>query len=309
MATLPQVQGAVRKPSLEQGPGRDSAEQKVAFEPSPPPPTEPKSDDVRTRALTLSRKHRLEFWEVKDILEALKETPREDQEGGICLEHFREFMCKAFNVSDIEGRVVMDAFRESAFSQSPIDVNNFIEWYKKNIFTEVAALRTESDVQRSNALVKGLSRRHGVAEMDVDKIKSAFDKFDSNKSGEIDRNEFASMMKQLLGVSQTADLPRARLDKFWNEIDADGSGCVEFQEFTAWYIKYFVGEDSRGLVEAFYSSYMPSSQRKNSVDPDPIRAREELYGTRQPPSSEGFSGDDADFLNVVRGFTRHSSVQ
>jgi hypothetical protein len=64
-------------------------------------------------------------------------------------------------------------------------------------------------------------------------------------------------------------MSRARVYRFWKEIDRDSSGEVDFEEFCAWYLKYFSPEkestrtsiDGGGMLGKFYSTYDPRVQR------------------------------------------------
>lgn len=69
------------------------------------------------------------------------------------------------------------------------------------------------------------------------------------------------------------DLSKARVYRFWKEIDRDSSGEVDFPEFCAWYLKYFSPEgvttdtsiDGGGLLGKFYSTYDPRAQRASMI--------------------------------------------
>jgi len=113
-------------------------------------------------------------------------------------------------------------------------------------------------------LVDSLARKHNISSVDLDKIKKRFDQFDTDKSGEIEFDEFELMMGKLLGLGKPGDLPRERLERFWKEIDKDGSGSVDFSEFTEWYLKYFSNSEAGGPLQAFYASFSPDVQRRNT---------------------------------------------
>merc|ERR1711935_1248373 len=68
--------------------------------------------------------------------------------------------------------------------------------------------------------------RPGLGEDEVDEIKEAFDLFDNDGSGAISVNELTSAM-QSLGF----DVKHAVVYNMVSDLDADGSGEIEFGEF------------------------------------------------------------------------------
>eukprot|EP00930_Biecheleria_cincta_P011040 TRINITY_DN11350_c0_g2_i1.p1 TRINITY_DN11350_c0_g2~~TRINITY_DN11350_c0_g2_i1.p1 ORF type:complete len:354 (+),score=56.27 TRINITY_DN11350_c0_g2_i1:9-1070(+) len=234
-----------------------------------------KGDDVRFKALALSRKFKIEFYEMKTILGELQKILERHASAGMSLKEFSDFLCNVLDVPMVEDRVVQNAYTASRFEHLPIDIEKFLDWYKINMFSEVARIRAGADARTSADLVRALARKFGVHESDVDKAKKAFDKFDVDKSGDIDYCEFTAMMKQLMGgASDAAQLSEARLRIFWKEIDSDSSGTIDFAEFTDFFVKYFLsGSDFGGIAEAFYASHRPDVQlqalfRRNPQDAD-----------------------------------------
>jgi len=232
-------------------------------------------EDVKSRALGLSRKFKIEFYEVKIILEELHKILDRNAGKDMSLKEFSDFLCKVFDVPLVEDRVVRNAYNASQFAEPPIDVNKFLDWYTINMFSEVARILAGDDVRISADLVRALARKFGVHETDIDKAKKAFDKFDIDKSGDIDYGEFTAMMKQMMGgVSDAAQLSEARLKTFWKEIDSDSSGTIDFPEYAEFFVKYFLsGSDFGGIAEAFYASHRPDVQlkalsRRNPQDAD-----------------------------------------
>lgn len=65
----------------------------------------------------------------------------------------------------------------------------------------------------------------------VEELMQIFGHFDGDQNGRIDRGEFKGLM-HALGV-RAAD---AELDKSFEAIDCDGSGTVEFNEFSNWWM-------------------------------------------------------------------------
>merc|ERR1712072_1417728 len=79
------------------------------------------------------------------------------------------------------------------------------------------------------------------------------------------------MLCVLLRARSKDDLSEKRVFRFWKEIDRDSSGTVNFEEFAAWYLKYFNGADEKDAVSQladpvgqFYQSFDPQVQRRKS---------------------------------------------
>ncbi len=63
-------------------------------------------------------------------------------------------------------------------------------------------------------------------------LKAEFDRFDSDKNGFIDREEFAALVSSL-----GAELSEDRVGVAFRAIDVNGNGRIEFGEFCAWWQK------------------------------------------------------------------------
>lgn len=139
-----------------------------------------------------------------------------------------------------------------------LDFHEFLQWFSTNSFSEKVLL---DPVQQK---IRGLSRKYKVAIDYVEDTKHEFDKFDTDSSGEIDEREFKQLLNALLKVPSHVDLPDNRVRSFWKEIDADNSGTVDFEEFFAWYRRYFEGGkvNFRSPIEQFYASvrWVPGSR-------------------------------------------------
>jgi len=80
-----------------------------------------------------------------------------------------------------------------------------------------------------------------IGEKDPDKeLRDAFNVFDSDGSGSIDRKELKRLMKKL-GQA----LSDMELDAMMDEVDTDGNGEISFAEFKAMMVRLFVSENAR----------------------------------------------------------------
>jgi len=209
----------------------------------------------------LSKKHRLEFHEVKHVLQELEKTVKKPS-GAISLHDFGKFVGRVFENNNVPPELINAAFAVSDKGEfDPLDVDGFLAWYMQNMFCQVAQLLGDKDVTKSNALVDSISKSCDVAPAVVDKVKKIFDKFDVDRGGSIDYEEFGRMVAVLVGAKIGGDISQSRIKSSWAEIDRDGSGEVDFPEFVTWYVKYF--NEGENASEAFYGSFNPSAQRQN----------------------------------------------
>lgn len=234
----------------------------------------PSSQDRDAKVCTFAIKYRLERHEVRCIFTAFDQSEK-NQVGGLSKEQFSKVMARIFEVVSVKQEVCEQAYFATAPEMS-IDFEKFINWYCANMFTQVAALRGSQECTQSDSMVYDLAKKHNCRAITIDKVKTQFDKFDLDRSGEIDYSEFEDMMVIILGATTKGDISADRFQRFWKEIDKDGSGSVDFPEFAQWYLKYFNPESDTahdGPVLSFYQSFCPSDQRQAAMD----RRRSEVH--------------------------------
>mmetsp|Transcript_97098 Transcript_97098/g.277854 ORF Transcript_97098/g.277854 Transcript_97098/m.277854 type:complete len:110 (+) Transcript_97098:39-368(+) len=96
-----------------------------------------------------------------------------------------------------------------------------------------------------------------------DGLRARFNEIDLDKSGEIDKSEFKTLVKDLLDRGAPKD---AKLDKLFDEADLDGSGSVDFDEFQALYGEqhYNLAAARRGASPAVHHSpFNPFATHQN----------------------------------------------
>eukprot|EP00931_Biecheleriopsis_adriatica_P030862 TRINITY_DN18139_c0_g1_i1.p1 TRINITY_DN18139_c0_g1~~TRINITY_DN18139_c0_g1_i1.p1 ORF type:complete len:368 (+),score=77.06 TRINITY_DN18139_c0_g1_i1:36-1106(+) len=225
--------------------------------------------DLGTQAITLSKRHKLDVLEIKPVLLALQKVKPDREHGGMSLPVFREFLLAALGTKEARDELVTGAHAECNADHGRLDVDKFLHWYKANMFSIVSQLTACSQKKESDDLILQVSQKFNLRVVEVDAIHQQFARFDTDNSGELDYEEFEGMMRTLLGVSNSTDLPKERMNRFWKEIDKDGSGGVTFEEFTEWYLKYFSSNNPHGgVLEAFYASYSPDVQRSKGLEYD-----------------------------------------
>jgi len=125
---------------------------------------------------------------------------------------------------------------------------------------------TELGLDTEVVMLRRLAKKHGLSCVMLEDLHQFFTQHDKDGSGAIKRQEFDELMSRLHGSKDAYDLPQGRLLSFWDQADLDGNGEITFEEFLAWFIRYFVTSDldaivasvksSRGIVVgSFYSSF------------------------------------------------------
>jgi centrin-1 len=72
----------------------------------------------------------------------------------------------------------------------------------------------------------GKAKKPGLSEEQIEEIREAFNLFDTDHSGSIDYRELKAAMRAL-----GFEVKKEELRKMITDIDADGSGHIEFPEF------------------------------------------------------------------------------
>ena len=89
--------------------------------------------------------------------------------------------------------------------------------------------------------------RPGLSEDEILEIKEAFDIFDDDKSGSIDISELKAAMANL-GL----DSKNAQVSQMVNDLDADGSGSIDFEEFLNMLTAKVAKKETRADVEKVF---------------------------------------------------------
>lgn len=141
--------------------------------------------------------------------------------------------------------------RADASDDGQVDFAEFLQWFTSHAFLEKMLMPP------SQQKVRGLARKWEIPLDIVETIHKEFSRYDEDESGTIEFEEFKKLLYTLLKIPSGLDLPNSRVTAFWKEIDIDGSGYVDFEEFLSWYRRYFDvkgGGSMASPIEQFYSS-------------------------------------------------------
>lgn len=112
--------------------------------------------------------------------------------------------------------------------------DEFLLWTLTCAYTEDYMVASPADRH-----IRQLARDHKMQLIDVERIKSTFDLFDTDKSNQIERSEFRGLLCKLMKIKNENDISESRLHRYWRELDEDCSGEITFDEFLLWYTKSF----------------------------------------------------------------------
>lgn len=130
-----------------------------------------------------------------------------------------------------------------------LDFEGFVIWNLAMAFSgDLHAMNPEE------AQLRQLARDMGLELPVLESTWSFFQRFDSDKSGNIERGEFEEMLRTMLGSTDNYDLPKERLDRYWKEIDQNDDGTLCFQEFLLFFTKHFKGSSPRGSSSGMKAS-------------------------------------------------------
>jgi len=122
-----------------------------------------------------------------------------------------------------------------------------------------------------------------------DEMHKAFQEFDRDGDGTIDRSEFFFLAKNILHLP----LPKTELQKLWKEVDLSGTGSVEFQDFAS----IIFGEDDEGDEDPAKAQKQAEDERLAELDnlSDELRAQMGMSPSelkrRGPPTAFGVAED------------------
>eukprot|EP00930_Biecheleria_cincta_P003045 TRINITY_DN103986_c0_g1_i1.p1 TRINITY_DN103986_c0_g1~~TRINITY_DN103986_c0_g1_i1.p1 ORF type:complete len:455 (+),score=77.76 TRINITY_DN103986_c0_g1_i1:74-1438(+) len=223
-----------------------------------------------SRVKYFAHRHGLDVTEMDWVLQCLRTSDINLSDGGMTLDSFEEFILRAFQIPEVEHKIIANAYITLNAGVGAFDMDEFFVWYKQNAFA-ISGAAAKFTRKASEIAVDALAKQLDVNIVELLRIRRKYKEYDSDNSGAISFEEFHSLMKQILGMSASDSIQKDRLDRFWAEANPDGDSKIDFQEFVSWYIHYFKSAfKDKGAFEndpatAFYASYLPQAQRHEAL--------------------------------------------
>jgi len=107
---------------------------------------------------------------------------------------------------------------------------DFVTWYWK-CFKRGIMMTGEQELE-------ALACKHGLRTDSMTFLKRCFDASQEDDEDALDEERFERFMRKALKVPHTAELPAARVQHFWTELESSAE-CVGFKELIAWWVKVF----------------------------------------------------------------------
>ena len=133
---------------------------------------------------------------------------------------------------------------------------------------------------------------------------SAFDKYDRNKDGKIDYNEFQPLVNEMCqlitkkyGYGPTVD----KIKQAWNTMDSNKSGFITRREFSA-----KAKNDVENILSQFGSGVQPGYAPQPGHVPQPCHVPQPVFGPQPGYSSHGQSGYSS---HGQSGYSSHGHSQ
>jgi len=167
--------------------------------------------------------------------------------GRMPIKLFEELQGENVSVEDsIGGRSASDPALDK---KDHINFHEFVHWFFTNGFRDELNIFDESTEQR---YLKTVARNNDWSLVDVESCNDKFKKIDLNGNGVIDYEEFEVLIHSMIGLPDGETLPHSRVDTLWRDADTDHNGCLDLEEFMAFWIKSFGGNCP---IQGFYRNF------------------------------------------------------
>merc|ERR1711964_750961 len=97
-----------------------------------------------------------------------------------------------------------------------IDLEGYLLWSYNNAFNEQLCGLSDTELR-----LRTIARKHDLTICEIDEIKDAYNRFDLDGSGVIDKYEFKQILAQLFRCKDQSNMCENRVDRFFHEVDKD----------------------------------------------------------------------------------------
>lgn len=239
---------------------------------------------------------------IKDVMEVRRifENYDKDKSGTLTSIEFIPLLARLLGYTQSE----MD--RDEAWRNwDAVDVDNvghinydvFEKWYCQTFaISQMPDFRDffgEDLIPQDQRVIRAVAKSVNTDVVRVEKIWRDFNILDEDGSGRLEKDEFKVLIERLLSPGEDdPEVPPKVIEKFWMDVDSDGSGFVSFEEFAAWYVKFFASDASP--MEHFYAT-LGTGYRRTSLPQAHSLARGLLI--EQLPADLSSDSSDSDFCS------------
>jgi len=116
------------------------------------------------------------------------------------------------------------------------------------------------NLSEADRVIRQVARSHGISLKYAEEVWTEFQRYDADSEGSLSYTQFARVVQDLTSRSMEgfsgarAEVGEGRVRRLWQEVDADGSGRVEFKEFLLWFHNLFQND---AISSTNYSRHSP----------------------------------------------------
>jgi len=116
------------------------------------------------------------------------------------------------------------------------------------------------NLSEADLIIRQVARSHGISLKYAEEVWTEFQRYDADSEGSLSYTQFARVVQDLTSRSMEgfsgarAEVGEGRVRRLWQEVDADGSGRVEFKEFLLWFHNLFQND---ATVSTKHSRHSP----------------------------------------------------
>eukprot|EP00931_Biecheleriopsis_adriatica_P061579 TRINITY_DN37030_c0_g1_i1.p1 TRINITY_DN37030_c0_g1~~TRINITY_DN37030_c0_g1_i1.p1 ORF type:complete len:496 (+),score=114.05 TRINITY_DN37030_c0_g1_i1:25-1488(+) len=112
-----------------------------------------------------------------------------------------------------------------------VDFKEFFAWQLQTGWKEEMLIPDRGDRE-----FRLFAKEVGVDLPVLENLRALFDSVDADKSGDIDKHEFISLLLKVLKLKDRELLSPQKLARYWREVDFDQDGSISFEEFVKWWL-------------------------------------------------------------------------
>ncbi|ENN80482.1 hypothetical protein YQE_03086, partial [Dendroctonus ponderosae] len=184
----------------------------------------------------------LDSSELEDVIEEIDE----DGNGEVSFEEFANLAAR-FLIEEEEDTDAIQTELKGAFRMYDREGNGFITIeVLREILQELDEKLTDDDL---DSMIDEIDI-DGSGTVDWEVLKKAFDTFDVEKKGSIG-TQMVRTIFAMLGITTTEQI----LNEIIAEVDTDGSGELEFEEFVTLAAKFMVEEDAEAMQQELKEAF------------------------------------------------------